>query len=142
MQPSPSCTRQMHPMRLAIIIKSNAGYTRSLLHAALSGARSAQENALDGETIAALMVRSTVNSFGWAVMGAIAGATGARIRNKQQPDSDSAVSGALLGAAFGLSTGLLWNTRPLTQTVVRGARKSVDAVRDANWLDRNPVNFG
>jgi len=129
-------------MKLATIINSNIGYTRGLFCAKLSGARSAQENALDGETMGTLMVRSTVNSFGWAVLGAIAGATGARIRNKQQAESDSAVPGALLGAAFGLSTGLLWNTRPLTQVVVRGARKSVDAARDANWLARNPVNFG
>ncbi len=77
------------------------------------------------------------------MMGAIAGAAGARIRTKQQqPESDSAMSGALIGAAFGLSTGLLWNTRPLTEVVVRGAKKSVDAVRDANWLARNPISFG
>jgi len=129
-------------MKLTTFIRSNTDYSRSLFHAALRGARSAQENALDGETMGTLVARSTVDSFGWAVMGAIAGVAGARIRNKQQPEFDSTVSGALLGAAFGLSTGLLWNTRPLTQVVVRGARKSVDAVRDANWLARNPINFG
>ena len=129
-------------MKLATLIRSNTDYSRSLIHAALSGARSAQENALHGETMGTVMARSTVNSFGWVVMGAIAGAAGARIHKRQEPESDSAVSGALLGAAFGLSTGLLWNTRPLTQVVVRGAMKSVDAVRDANWLARNPINFG
>jgi hypothetical protein len=129
-------------MKLTTYIRSNTDYPRSLLHAALSGARSAQASALDGEAMGALMAKSTVHSFGWAVMGAIAGAAGTRLRNKQLSQSDSAVSGALLGAAFGLSTGMLWNTRPLTQAVVRGAMKSVDAARDANWLARNPINFG
>ena len=129
-------------MKLATRIRSNADYSRSLVDAALSGARSAQEKALPAEKLGTLVAKSTVNSFGWAVMGAIAGAAGARIHNKQQPESDFAVSGALLGAAFGLSTGLLWNTRPLTQVVVRGAMKSVDAARDANWLAQNPINFG
>lgn len=131
-------------MRLTTFIRSNTDYSRDLLHAAVSGARSAQENAFDRQAVGKLMARSTVHSFGWAVMGAIAGgAAGARIRSsKQQPEFDSAVSGALIGAAFGLSTGLLWNTRPLTGVAVRGAMKRVDAVRDANWLARNPINFG
>ena len=129
-------------MKLTTFIQSNTDYSCSLIHAALSGARSAQEHSMDREAMGKLMAKSTVNSFGWAVMGAIAGAAGARIYNKQQPEVDSTLSGALLGAAFGLGTGLLWNTRPLTQVAVRGAKKSVDAVRDANWLARNPINFG
>ncbi len=129
-------------MTLTTFIRSNTDYSRNLLFAAYSGARSAQENAFDGQAMGKLMARSTVQSFGWAVMGAIAGAAGARICNKQETESDSAVSGALIGAAFGLSTGLLWNTRPLTEVAMRGAKKSVDAVRDANWLARNPINFG
>jgi hypothetical protein len=130
-------------MKLSTFIRSNTDYSRSLFHAALSGARSAQESALDGKTVGTLVARSTIHSFGWVVVGAIAGAAaGARLRYKQQPKVDSTVPGALLGAAFGLSTGLLWNTRPLTQGVVRGAKKGVNAVRDANWLARNPINFG
>ncbi len=129
-------------MSLTAFIRSNTDYSRDLLHAAVSGARSAQENAFDRQAMGKLMARSTVHSFGWAVMGAIAGgAAGARIRSKQQPES-GAVSGALIGAAFGLSTGLLWNTRPLTGVAVRGAKKRVEAVRDANWLAHNPINFG
>lgn len=129
-------------MKLTTVARSNTDYPRTLLHAALSGARAAQENAFDRQAMGRLVAKSTVSSFGWAMMGAIAGAAGARIRTKQQPASDSAISGALIGAAFGLSTGLLWNTRPLTEVVMRGAKKSVDAVRDANWLARNPISFG
>ena len=129
-------------MNLKTLIRSNTDHSRNLVHAALSGARSAHEKALQGETMGTLMARSTVGSFGWVVMGAIAGAAGTRFYNKKQLGPDSAVSGALLGAAVGLSTGLLWNTRPLTQVAVRGAMKSVGAVRDANWLARNPINFG
>ena len=130
-------------MKLGTLLKSNTEYSRSLFHAALSGARSAQENSMDAKAMSTFMAKSTVNSFGWAVMGAIAGAAaGARVRHKQQPEVDSTVPGALLGAAFGLSTGLLWNTRPLTKVAVRGAMKRVDAVRDANWLAHNPINFG
>ncbi len=129
-------------MKLTTLVRSNTDYSRSLLYAAFSGARAAQENAFDRQAIGRLVAKSTVNSFGWAMMGAIAGAAGARIRTKQQPESDSAVSGALIGAAFGLSTALLWNTLPLTEVAVRGAKKSVDALRDANWLARNPISFG
>ena len=129
-------------MKVSTYIRSNTDYSRSLFLAALNGARTAQENSMDRQQMGKFMTKSTVNSVGWAVMGAIAGAAGARMRNKQQPEFDSTVSGALLGAAFGLGTGLLWNTRPLTQVVMRGAIKSVDAVRDANWLARNPINFG
>ena len=130
-------------MKLTTFIRSNTDYSRNLLHAALLGARSAQEHAFDGEAMGRVMANSTMNSFGWAVMGALAGgAAGARLRNKQQPESDSTVSGTLIGAAFGLGTGFLWSTRPLTGVVVRGAKKSVDAVRDANWLAHNPINFG
>ena len=130
-------------MKLTSLIKCNTDYSRNLLCAAWDGARSAQETAFDGPAMGRLVAKTTVNSFGLAMMGAIAGgAAGARIRTKQHSESDAAVSGALIGAAFGLSTGLLWNTRPWTGAVMRGAKKSVEAVRDANWLARNPINFG
>ncbi len=134
-------------MKLTTLVRSNTDYSRNLLHAAYSGARVAQENAFDRQEMGKLVARTTVNSLGLAMMGAIAGAAGARIcttrvPTKQRPESGLAISGALIGAAFGLSTGLLWNTRPLTEVAVRGAMKSVDAVRDANWLARNPISFG
>ncbi len=134
-------------MKLTKVVRSNTDYSRSLLHAAFNGARAAQENAFDRQSMGRLMARTTVNSVGLAMMGAVVGAAGSRIcttrtRTKQRIEFNPAISSALIGAAFGLSTGLLWNTRPLTEVAVRGAMKSVDAVRDAHWLARNPISFG
>jgi hypothetical protein len=129
-------------MKLATAIRSNTAHFRSLLYAAISGTHSAQDSALAAEMMGSRMARFTMNTLGWAVMGTCAGVAGARIRSQQQPESSSAMSDALLGVAFGLSTGSLWNSRSLTQAAVREAKKNVEAVRDANWLSRKSINFG
>jgi hypothetical protein len=127
-------------MILARMLRSNADYSRNLIQAAISGARSAQDEAFGGMPVGSLIARSAVKSWPLVVMGTLAGVLGARFWNKRKTNSD--VAGALLGATLGLGTGMILNTRPVAQILAREAMKSVGAVRDANWLARNPVDFG
>ena len=75
------------------------------------------------------------------VIGAYVGALGATIGHRRKPQYGAVLGASLLGAAIGLSTGMAWGTRRLAGDMARGAKKNIDAVRDARWLEKNPIDY-
>ena len=130
-------------MRPSDWIKSNVGYGRSLVGSAWEGARAAEKAALGGTPITSFLAHSLPEAWGPAIAGAYVGALGAALgQRRSKANYPVLIGAALLGAAVGLTTGVAWGTRRLAGDMARGARKNIDAVRDAHWLEKNPVPYG
>jgi hypothetical protein len=61
-------------------------------------------------------------------------------RNKRSSGSGLALAG-LIGCAIGLGCGFAWASRGVTGALARGAKREIDTVRDARWLERNPIDY-
>jgi Na+/H+ antiporter NhaC len=47
----------------------------------------------------------------------------------------------LAGALIGFAGGMAWSTRHITGDMARGAKKNIDATRNAHWLAKHPVDY-
>ena len=123
-------------------IESNIiDYGRNLVCSGLEGAFSARDKTLEGAPVRSVLVNSVRSSCMPAVIGAYVGALGASLGNRRKPNYGAVVGAGLLGAAIGLSTGMAWDTRHLTGGMARGAKKNINAARDAHWLEKNPIDY-
>ena len=121
-------------------VKENIEYGRELIDSGLEGATAARRELLDDETIAAELGRAAKESWKPAALGAIVGALTAVLLDDEKP-TRSAIVGGLLGGVLGYSGGVAWETRRVTGPLARGAAKSIGAVRDARWLEKNPITY-
>jgi hypothetical protein len=122
-------------------IGSSLGYGRSLVQSGYEGARSTGEAALAGASVSSVLLQSARSSWVAAAVGATLGAAGVALGSKRRRFSALVLASGALGAAVGIATGVAWRTRHLTGEMARGARKSIDLVRDAHWLSKNPINY-
>jgi hypothetical protein len=122
-------------------LKSSIGYGRSLLDSGFEGARSTGGTALAGEPIASVLSRSARRARRLTTIGACVGVLGAYLPNRRRPLCSAALGWTLVGAAIGFSTGMAWETRRLTGAMARGAMRNMGSVRDAHWLERNPITY-
>lgn len=110
-------------MRIPPSLKSEAVYARDIMKAGLEAAAPAGRSTL---APAALCVAV-------GVLGALV-ARKARFGN-------SAFMGGLLGGALGFTGGVAWGTREHTKVCFANAAHKVQAVRDAHWLEKNPIAY-
>lgn len=75
-----------------------------------------------------------------AAMGAAVGALGTPLFVKRKSASTVALGG-LVGSVVGCSAGLVWASRGWILPAARGAARRVNAVRDAHWLETNPIDY-
>jgi hypothetical protein len=122
-------------------LESNLDYGRRLISSVLEGARSAQQDTLDGAPIRSVVIDSVRNAWMPAAIGAYVGALGASLGQRRKPNYGALLGASLLGAAIGLSTGMAWGTRNLTGGMAKGAMKNMGAARDARWLEKNPIDY-
>ena len=122
-------------------IKSNIEYGRNLVSSGLEGARTTVQTTLDGVPVAAVVVNSVRAAGMPTAVGAYIGALGAALGTRRRRACGVIVASTLIGAAIGFTTGMAWGTRRLTGSMAKGARKNIDAVRDAHWLARNPIDY-
>lgn len=109
------------------------GYSRTLLHAAILGLRSAQippqrRPALDSAVRSA--ITSSVVSAGIVVLGA-----------KLRKQRNGVARAALACASLTFCAEFLWKTRALRRTLLASARKEISRARDQHWLELNPVDY-
>jgi hypothetical protein len=116
-------------------------YGRNLVSSGLEGARSARQRNLEGTPVRSILVSSVRGACMPAVIGAFVGALGASIGQRRKPNYGAVLGAGLLGAAIGLTTGMAWGTRRLTGDMARGAKRNINAARDAHWLERNPIDY-
>jgi len=118
--------------------KSQLEYGHELIHSAVEGGRSAGGHTPATEPVGAVLARSVRASLPWAAVGASVGLLyGAR---KHESIRNQVLFG-VVGGIIGFGTNVALSTRPLTSEIVHGAVRNMNAVRDAHWLARHPIDY-
>jgi len=117
-------------------VASEFGYLGRLMGAGLDGIASARREARGSVFVPPL--RKVV----WmpAAIGAAVGALTAGADQKRRSAS-RLTTGALVGTAVGFGAGLVWASRHFTGRAAGMAARNVSALRDAHWLERNPIDY-
>jgi hypothetical protein len=127
-------------MALGKWVKSNVDYGRRLVDSGLEGARSGQEEFLNGEPLSPFLGKTVRGALRPAAVGVGVGLlVGYPVSRKKS--LASTVLFGLVGGAIGLGLGLAWENRRLSASVAGGAMKSIGKVRDEKWLSKNPINY-
>ena len=127
-------------MALREWVKSNVDYGRRLVGSGIEGARSGQEEFLNGEPLAPFLGESVKGALLPAVVGACVGVMVGYPISRRKSSSVTWAYG-LLGCAIGFTTGVAWKSRHLGASVASGALKNISKVRDEQWLIRHPINY-
>lgn len=120
--------------------KSNINYGRDLVEAGWEGARAGQSETLDGKSACDILSTSTRSSLIAAGIGLGIGVAGAALCSERRSTSRTTAFG-VVGGLIGFAAGMIWGTRHLAGGMARNARRNIDAVRDARWLERNPIDY-
>jgi hypothetical protein len=104
--------------------KTEVRYGRKLVDSGMEGIRSGEEIFLHGKPLAPFVSRSL----------------GSLPADRQGRASRMLFFG-LLGGAFGLGAGLLWQSRRITANAARGALRNVHEVRDEHWVEKHPIAY-
>ena len=123
-------------MRITSVLTSDIAYTRNLIGAGLDGITSARKEMLGG------VFTPAWKSAAWApaALGAAIGALSTCFDKDRRSVSRAAIGG-LVGSALGFSGGMAWASRRFTGTAAKRALRSVNRVRDAHWLEKNPIDY-
>jgi hypothetical protein len=119
---------------------SNVEYGRQVLSSGLEGARSGREAFLHGRPISPFISESICNVWKYAAVGVCVGALSS-IPGKQQRSISRTLTYSLASGVLVLGIGTAWNTRCLMTSIARGARRSIDSVRDEHWLKSHPIDY-
>ncbi len=123
-------------------VKSSFGYGRNLAGSGWEGLRLAERAALGGASVGSVLAAALRESWLPAAVGAYVGALGAALGHRRKPNYGALAGATLLGGVIGLTTGMAWGTRRLTGDMARGARRNINAARDAHWLEKHPIPYG
>lgn len=117
-------------------LKSNLTYLKHLFGAGLEGVGSARRE-IDGRVFT-----SPLRPVVWthAAIGAMIGVLSTRVIWNRKSASRIA-TGGLVGSVLGLCAGLAWASRGLIGPATRTTVRSVNAARDARWLETHPINY-
>lgn len=121
-------------------LKSGIGYGWDLLRSAVEGARSAEEQIREEKSPGAVLRRSALTSLAPTVAAASLGLAAGYLASRRKSGHRTTAFG-LAGALIGFAGGMAWSTRHMTGDMARGAKKKVDATRNAHWLAKHPVDY-
>jgi len=107
-------------------------YFKQLLGAGLDGIAAARQESHG-------RVLQTVDWTPTAI-GATIGALGTRLVRREKGASSVAIGG-LIGSVFGFGAALAWASRDFTGPAARKTLRSLNAVRDAHWLETHPITY-
>ena len=122
-------------MKLPLSLKSDVSHFINLIQGGWDGAIAARP------TDAPALTPDWPNAvWGPAAIGAAVGAWSTSWnRNRKSPYSVAV--GALVGSALGFGCAVAWASRGFTGAVARGALERVNNIRDARWLEKNPIDY-
>ena len=120
-------------------LKSEAVYARDIVKAGLDAATSAVKT-LPADTHRADLARIGQSSLAPAVLGAAIGILTVYLGRRGRAGT-TAILGGLVGGALGFTGGVAWGTRQHTKLCYRAATTNIQSVRDAHWLEKNPVAY-
>jgi len=118
-------------MKIVPALKSEAAYARDIVKAGLDGVGNAKGPELG---------RVSQHALAPAVLGAAVAILGVYLGRKGRTGS-AAVLGGLVGCAIGFAGGVAWGTRSHASAAAKSAIRNVQVVRDAHWLEKNPVAY-
>jgi hypothetical protein len=123
-------------MTSSSLLASDIAYFRNLIKAGLNGITSARNETTGG------IFTPRWKSAAWtpALVGAALGALSTCF-GKGRRSVPRAAMGGLVGSALGFGGGVAWASRGFTGTAARHAIRGVNNVRDARWLERNPIDY-
>jgi len=127
-------------MNLDAWLKSGIEYGWDLLRSALEGARSGEEHLREGSR-RELLRRSAVSSLVPTAAAASLGLAAGYLLSRGKSGHRATAAFGLAGGLIGFAGGMAWSTRRVTGDMARGARKKIDATRDARWLAKHPVDY-
>jgi len=113
-------------------MKPGAYYIVDLIHAGMDGAITAEKTTIVPQTLVQTVLAATA-------IGASVGAATAAM-NERRSKYELAIK-SLIGGAVGLGCGLAWASRGFTGSLARGALRKINVVRDARWLEKNPIDY-
>jgi hypothetical protein len=117
--------------------RSTLEYGRQLLNSGWKGALSAEEQFLHGESLTPFVNDSLRRALRPAALGLCLGALG----SCRQHSASRAFTYAFFAGAIGLAAGLAWEGRHLAGSVLCGALKNVEKVRDEHWFETHPIDY-
>lgn len=120
--------------------KSSADYGRRLLDSGIEGARSGQEEFLNGGSLTPFLSESTRNALTPAAIGVCLGVLGSYPTCRKKSIIRTLTCG-LVGGVLGLSAGLAWKSRRLTVCATSSALRNIGRVRDEHWLTKHPIDY-
>jgi hypothetical protein len=121
-------------------VKSNVDYGRRLVGSGIEGARSGQNDFLNGEPLAPYLGESVKGALLPAAIGVCVGVLAGYPIWRRKSKAVTLAYG-LLGGAIGLTTGMAWKSRHLSASVAGSAMKNIGKVRDQLWLTKHPIDY-
>jgi hypothetical protein len=117
-------------------LKSEVVYVRNLVEAGVDGVTTAWKADVDRSFTPAL------TSALWpAAVGGGIGVLSICLASSRPRGEHRVATGGLIGTALGFGVGVVWASRVFTRTIVRSAHRKINDVRDARWLEKNPINY-
>jgi hypothetical protein len=113
-------------------MKPGMYYIVDLIHAGMDGAITAEKTTIVPQSLVQTVLAATA-------MGASVGAAAAAL-NTRRSRYEFAIKG-LIGGVVGLGCGLAWAYRGYPAPMARGAMRNMNVVRDARWLEKNPIDY-
>jgi hypothetical protein len=123
-------------MRTPPWLESDITYVRNLAEAGVSGVTSVCNRPGDRAFAPVLSNPVLVSTAIGATIGALSVLLARRRKSGYSP-----ALGSLVGSAIGFGGGVAWASRDFTGAVARSVIRKVNAVRDARWLEKNPINY-
>ena len=114
-------------------LSSDARYVADLVQAGMDGIITVRKTT---------GIRPALKGSVWApaIIGAVVGASTASMRGNRKSGRGVALAG-LVGSLLGLGCGVAWASRDYTGALARGAMRKINTVRDARWLEENPIDY-
>jgi hypothetical protein len=126
-------------MRILPLLKSEVIYARDIVKAGLDAAASAGKM-VSGEEPKSNLARLGRSALAPAALGAAIGILGVYLGRKERL-GHTALLGGLVGCALGFTSGVAWGTRAQARVCCLTAAHNVQSVRDAHWLEKNPIAY-
>ncbi len=115
-------------------LTSGMVYAWDLVGAGIQGAGSALKTKGDRSPARSIARSCLAPALIGAAMGAFFG------RKKRTSGFRMAMAGAV-GTAIGAGGGVAWATRSITGAAARQAASNINTLRDARWLEKNPIAY-
>lgn len=115
-------------------------YGRNLAASGAEGMRDGRDAYLDGKPLGDVLSQKARASLGYAAAGAVAGLLPCMLAGRRRRVGESVALG-VIGSILGFFAGFTWKTRDLTGSMIEGANRKMETVRDEHWLERHPIDY-